>query len=246
MMNAMRDIPYAPNYRSTPFPDIASLGIAPSKNSKRQAISTNPTLTDLLGTFESNGPLMSRLAQNQLASPEFTVTLQRDTVQIGGNVGMLSLGELPEGVSNDSLTWVGIRGYTAAQGGINSATDVYPIAWEVPIDAVFFDGTQLPDSTLAPGISVTALIDTGNSLIRGPRDVVAAILSQVGGSTYDCSVPHTLSFKIGGKLFPIDARDFMQPVTGSNTLCRPNVVATDSPRNGFLYSWSLGDPFLKS
>ncbi|KIJ56206.1 hypothetical protein M422DRAFT_57662 [Sphaerobolus stellatus SS14] len=250
MMNAMREVPHLPDYRITAFPDLRSLLPSSSSLSRRKTLaSSNPTLTDLLSTFDTNGPLMSRLAQSQLASPEFTVTLQRDTIDIGGNVGMLSLGELPQGVSNDSLTWVGIRGYTASQGGIDSPTDVYPIAWEVPIDDVFVDGKRLPQSLLSPGISVTALVDTGNSLIRGPADVVQALMTQVTGSTtattYDCSVPHTIAFQIGGKMFPIDPRDFMRPVAGS-TQCQANVVSTDPPKDGFLYSWSLGDPFLKS
>ena len=34
----------------------------------------------------------------------YTLTLQRDSIQVEGNVGMLSIGE-------DSLTWVPIRAY---------------------------------------------------------------------------------------------------------------------------------------
>lgn len=247
----MRDIPYMPDLRRTRFPDLASL-LPSKKSSKRQSSSSSsPSLTDLLNSFATNGPLASRLAQSALAAPQFTVTLQRDTIQFGGNVGMLSVGELPPGVSNDSLTWVPIRGYTAAQGGIDSSTDTYPIAWEVPIDDVFIDGQKLPQSTLSPGISVSGLIDTGNSLIRGPQDVVQSLMTSVTSSstatTYACSVPHTMSFQIGGKMFPVDPRDFLAPVQGGRVpQCQPNVVATDPPRDGFLYSWSLGDPFLKS
>ncbi|KAF8483152.1 aspartic peptidase domain-containing protein [Gautieria morchelliformis] len=245
-----RDIPYAPDLRRTRFPDLASL--LPSHQTSKRQSTTSPSLDDLLNSFATNGPLVSRLAQSALAAPQFTVTLQRDTVQFGGNVGMLSIGELPQGVANQSLTWVPIRGYTPAQGGINSPTDTYPIAWEVPIDGVFLDGQRLPDSTLSPNVAVTALVDTGNSLIRGPQDVVQALLTSVTGSssataTYDCSVPHTLAFQIGGAMFPIDPRDFlMLPQGGNAKSCQPNVVATDPPHSGFLYSWSLGDPFLKS
>jgi hypothetical protein len=46
----------------------------------------------------------------------FAITLQRDTVEIGGNVGQLSIGGLPPGVQNGSLTWVPVRGYTRKQG----------------------------------------------------------------------------------------------------------------------------------
>lgn len=47
--------------------------------------------------------------------PMFTVTLQRDTVDVGGNAGILSIGELPGGVKNESLTWVPVRTYTSAE-----------------------------------------------------------------------------------------------------------------------------------
>jgi Eukaryotic aspartyl protease len=243
-----RDTPYMPDLRRTRFPDLASL-LPAQQTSKRQS-PPGPSLNDLLNSFATDGPLVSRLAQSALAAPQFTVTLQRDKIQLGGNVGMLSIGELPDGISNSSLTWVPIRGYSAAQGGLNSPTDTYPIAWEVPIDNVFIDGQKLSPSTLSPGVAVTALIDTGNSLIRGPQDVVQSLMTTVTGSstasTYDCSVPHTMSFQIGGSMFPVDPRDFLQPSDVGTKQCQPNVAATDPPRSGFLYSWSLGDPFLKS
>ncbi|KAF8900526.1 hypothetical protein CPB85DRAFT_1475400 [Mucidula mucida] len=47
-----------------------------------------------------------------------------------------------------------------------------------------FDGQRLPDSQLAdPTIQTSALIDTGNSLIRGPADVIDAIYTQIGGTS---------------------------------------------------------------
>lgn len=48
----------------------------------------------------------------------FVVTLQRDTIEIGGNAGQLSIGGLPPGVQSDNLTWVPVRGYTQDQGGL--------------------------------------------------------------------------------------------------------------------------------
>ena len=48
---------------------------------------------------------------SQLTLPMYTLTLQRDSIQVGGNAGMLSIGEMPSGVSEDSLTWVSILMY---------------------------------------------------------------------------------------------------------------------------------------
>ena len=74
----------------------------------------------------------------------FTITLQRDLVDIGENMGILLLGKLPTAVNNDSLTWLKVRGYTTAEGGTaalpDSSGDLYPIAWEVPIDDDWSDG----------------------------------------------------------------------------------------------------------
>lgn len=94
-----------------------------------------------------------------------TVTLQRDTVDIGGNLGMLAVGELPVGIENGSLTWAQVRGYPVAQGGLaapaDSPNEIYPIAWEIPLDDVYLDGQKLPRSTLSSSnISLSALIDT--------------------------------------------------------------------------------------
>jgi hypothetical protein len=50
-------------------------------------------------------------------------------------------------------------------------------------------------------------------------------------------------------MFPVDPRDFVsQTFMDSVAECSPNIAATDPPKegSGFLYSWSLGDPFLKS
>ena len=50
-------------------------------------------------------------------------------------------------------------------------------------------------------------------------------------------------------MFPIDPRDFgSQAYVDTVEECVPNIAVTDTPSSsgGFLYSWSLGDPFLKS
>jgi hypothetical protein len=87
----------------------------------------------------------------------------------------------------------------------------------------------------------------GNSIIRGPPDVLEAIDTSLG-STFPCETPHTLAFQIGGKLFPVDPRDFITQVnTNSVSLCSTNLASTDTPveGQGNLNNWSLGDPFLK-
>jgi hypothetical protein len=59
------------------------------------------------------------------------ITLQRNTIDIGGNEGSLTIGELPNGISNSSLTWVPVRLYPSNVGGLTppsfASDEVYPL-----------------------------------------------------------------------------------------------------------------------
>jgi len=182
------------------------------------------------------------------------VTLQRDAMDIGGNPGILSIGELPASVHSSNLTMVPLRSYTPAEGGLpgpaNSPLEVYPLPWEIMIDNIYFDGVQLPVSSLTPSaIGLSAAIDTGTSVLLGPQDTVSHIQQLLGANgVFNCAEPHNLSFEIGGKIFPVDPRDFAtQAASSSAEFCASNLFITDSPVAGstFLYSWVLGVPFLK-
>ena len=45
--------------------------------------------------------------------------LQRDVIDISGSSGLLTVGKLPEGIDNSSLTWVPVRLYKPEDGGTN-------------------------------------------------------------------------------------------------------------------------------
>ncbi|KAG1865478.1 aspartic peptidase domain-containing protein [Suillus subalutaceus] len=252
------------NYANRWF-DKSILGISSSRHTDPPSYQSMPqekrqtTSSAIISSFGVSGPFIHRLASlGGLASPMFAIALQRDTIDIGGNEGMLSIGGLPPGVQNESLTWVPVRKYTLQQDGLtqNDSFELirppkaYPIAWEIPVDDVFLDGVKLPRSQLSSSnISLSALIDTGNSLIRGPPDVISYIQNMLGGPQFACSFPHTLAFQIGGRMFPVDPRDFINQVRSGNAqVCGANLAQTDVPvlgGGGYLYSWSLGDPFLK-
>lgn len=134
--NAMvhRDVPAEPIDASSRFPDSlknlvtrwfskSDLGDeagAPLVRSMRQLT----TAAALQSSIVNYGPLIPRLvAQGMLDSPMFSITLQRDTIEIGGNEGMLSIGQLPSSVHSESLTWVSVRGYSPSQGGLNPPSD---------------------------------------------------------------------------------------------------------------------------
>ncbi|KAF8804906.1 acid protease [Phlegmacium glaucopus] len=240
------------HFRRLEFPSVSGiLGTTTGKSARR----TTSLISSALASWASIGPLLARtVMRHQLMSPMFTITLQRDTIDVGGNAGMLSIGEMPSGVSEDKLTWVPLRNYTYDEGGLpappDSPGEVYPIAWEVMIDDVYFNGEKLPRSNISSSsIALSALIDTGSSLIRGPADVVQYIFNQLGHEgQYPCSNSHSLAFSIGNKLFPVDPRDFAAQVfPNSVEVCYPNIAVTDPPReDGYRFSWSMGTPFLKS
>ncbi|KAH8088925.1 acid protease [Cristinia sonorae] len=247
-----------PRTSTSPFPSFDFLqphNSRPQGHYLRQVDSLRSS-TQVIASFGLYGPLITRMIQQHLLTrPVIATSLQRDTVDIGGNVGLLSIGALLPGISDDALTWVPLRAYSVAEGGlpppIETPEEVYPLVWEIPMEDVWFNGVKLQRSKLAPpNITLSALIDTGNSLIRGPQDVISEIQSLIGSMTFDCAQPQNLSFQIAGKLFPVDPRDFLhQTFADSVDFCSPALAVTDQPKlggTGFLFGWSLGDPFLKS
>ena len=148
---------------------------------------------------------------------------------------------------------------------------MYPFTWEVPLENVYLDGVKLPLSTLSsPFISLSGLIDNvsplpspphsthpfsfslsclqGDSILHGPAHVVCNIQSKLGPNRlFPCSEPHTITFSIGGKLFPVDPLDFIQQVSENNVVtCTSRLGSMNPPvLTGYQSSWILGDLFLK-
>ncbi|PIL23221.1 hypothetical protein GSI_14530 [Ganoderma sinense ZZ0214-1] len=173
------------------------------------------------------------------------------------------LGQPKWNIDNSSVTWVPVRLYDTENGGIFSRRLLRMrfIAcdnWEVDIDGVCLDGQQLPNSKQSPqpGIkqpTLSAVVYTNAVAVGGPQDVVKDILSTVSPAfasnsnaapTLPCGVPHNLIFQIGGKSFAIDANDFVAQSDAST--CVANVEGIAAPGNQSLFSWSLGQPFLRS
>jgi Eukaryotic aspartyl protease len=109
------------NFNRQDFPDISWLDPPSTRHARQISSSIVPAVFHSYATI---APLLARLAvTNALSLPMFTVALQRDTVEIGGNVGLLSIGELPGGIKNESMTWAPVRLYTKAQGGLPPPPD---------------------------------------------------------------------------------------------------------------------------
>lgn len=123
-----------PSFGTRIFPDLSNIRARHTLGTRGTlSRSSSPNVGDALASFATNGPLLSRLIlTGALSSPIFAISLQRDTVDIGGNQGILSIGELPAGIAAENLTWVPLRGYTVAEGGLPAPDDspnevqVYP------------------------------------------------------------------------------------------------------------------------
>ncbi len=109
-----------PSFQARVFPDLSGFyGHRTPTMLSHLDESLIPGVDDILASFASNGPLLPRLIlTGALASPIVAISLQRDTIDIDGNQGLLSIGELPAGITMEDLTWVPLRGYTSAEGGL--------------------------------------------------------------------------------------------------------------------------------
>ncbi|KAJ2930717.1 hypothetical protein H1R20_g6376, partial [Candolleomyces eurysporus] len=115
-------------YGSAHFPDLhhfasrfpSSLpNILSEAGSRKRQIAVG--MLNLLASFSRLGPFLPRLVvDSQLALPLFTVTLQRNTMDVGGNLGLLTIGEMPPNRSVTDMTWVPVRNYSYEDGGLPS------------------------------------------------------------------------------------------------------------------------------
>jgi len=106
-----------------------------SNAQKRQPISSE--MYSIFKSYTTIAPFLPRLIElSMLSRPMFSITLQRDTVDIGGNIGMLSIGELPAGIKDSNMTWVPLRLYTEEEGNLpappNSPKEVCALSPPAP------------------------------------------------------------------------------------------------------------------
>ncbi|PIL23083.1 hypothetical protein GSI_14391 [Ganoderma sinense ZZ0214-1] len=226
-------------------------------------LNNSPSLSTLeweeqwLEHIQDIGGFIPRLvASGGIERPLFAITLQRETIDISGN-GQLTIGRLPDGIDESNITWVPVRLIPPEDGGWASPSfapnETYPRGWEIVLDAVFFDGKNVTDNTTRTSHpTLSAAIDIHNNHLVAPNGGFGAIQHALGSDLYlDCSKPYNLTFQIGGKLFPVDPRDFYTSLGGGNTArCSPNVedrsLSLSYDEQKAPYNWTLGVPFLKS
>lgn len=117
-------------------------------------------------------------------------------------------------------------------------------AWGIDLDGVTVNGKFF--DTKGNG----AVLDSGTTLIYGPKDVVIEIYKQIpdvidtGDGMFilpDCTKHQNVSFRFGGKDFPIFSPDFSSlSILG----CQGSITYAD--KLDFGNNWLIGDAFLKS
>jgi hypothetical protein len=116
--------------------------------------------------------------------------------------------------------------------------------WQVSLDGMTFGSSSITSSA-------KAIIDSGTSLLAGPKEAVAALAKQAGaqslaGKEYiiDCSKKSSLpdlKVTLGGKDFTLSADDYVLEVSGQ---CLFAFMGIDvPPPHGPL--WIMGDIFMR-
>merc|ERR1711907_494997 len=114
--------------------------------------------------------------------------------------------------------------------------------WRVALDDVKINGKSYSTTK-------SAIVDSGTSLLAGPKDDVAAIAKKIGATsvlnkeyTIDCSKGGPdISFTLGGKDYTLAKKDY---IIQSGSTCLFAMMGIDVPApNGPL--WILGDVFMR-
>jgi saccharopepsin len=171
-------------------------------------------------------PFEQMISQKLISEPKFAFYLPDDA----SATGELVLG----GVDKSH--------YTGELVSVPLTNESY---WEVSLD-----GLKYGDSAIVTS-SMKAIIDSGTSLLAGPKDMVSKLATAAGatslmGKEYivDCSKVSSLpdlSITLGGKPFTLTANDYVIQMQGQ---CLFAFVGIDIPApNGPL--WIMGDVFMR-
>merc|ERR1711865_1004946 len=167
-------------------------------------------------------PVAALVASGQLAKPVF-----------GFYLGNNAPGELVFG-------GVDSKHYTGDFFYVPLSAKTY---WEVKLDGVKLGSTSMGNTT-------KAILDSGTSLLAGPKAEIAALAAKLGAKslmgkewTVDCSADlPDLTFTLGGKDFVFTKEDLTLIAQGKT--CILGLMGIDIPApNGPL--WILGDVFMR-
>jgi saccharopepsin len=179
-----------------------------------------------ISQYQIPTPFESMIDQKLISEPVFAFYLQEDPAETG------------------ELVFGGIdkTHYSGELVDVPLTSETY---WEVSMDAMKFGDTPVVTS------AQNAIIDSGTSLLAGPKDMVASLAKQAGatsvmGKEYviDCSKKSslpTLEVTLGGKSFALTPDDYVLSVSGQ---CLFAFMGIDvPPPRGPL--WIMGDIFMR-
>ncbi|KAJ7483177.1 acid protease [Mycena latifolia] len=192
--------------------------------------------------------------QSMVTNPFFSIALDRGTPSEDSNVdlnlGYVAFGGMPPVVLDKTAITVPVQGYSTTTGEPSNKNPVY-FYYTVDVGAYVFHG-----STKLNTSNSNTILDTGTTLNYLPSKVAKAYNTGfVPTATYDedqglyfvgCNATApAFSVTIGGKNFPIDARDqILEAGTDDdgNLVCISGTQdgGADTPDNVFI----LGDVFL--
>merc|ERR1711972_217607 len=178
-----------------------------------------------ISQYQVPTPFENMIDQKLIDQPVFAFYLQSDATQSG---------ELVFGGIDQSH-------YTGDLVDVPLSSETY---WEVSMDAVKYGGSAVASAQ-------KAIIDSGTSLLAGPKDLVAALAKQAGATlvmgkeyTIDCSKKASLpnlDVTLGGKPFTLTPDDYVLSVSGQ---CLFAFMGIDvPPPRGPL--WIMGDVFMR-
>ena len=182
-------------------------------------------------SVDSVEPPVQQMVRLGLIQPIFSFYLGKES----GQVGSLMLGGYESSQYSGDISWV----------DLNSET-----YWQVPFGGVHYNG-QLITSTKR------AILDTGTSLLAGPKEDVQPILTAIGATQVmpwvqeykvDCSQIDSLpdlTFDLGNKHFTISGKDYILEMSsqGKQT-CLVGIMPFEMPE-GKEPLWIMGDVFLR-
>jgi len=179
-----------------------------------------------ISQYQIPTPFEAMIEQKLIDEPVFAFYLQQDASQQG---------ELLFGGIDKSH-------YTRELVDVPLTSETY---WEVSLDAMTFGGKPVISS------AQKAIIDSGTSLLAGPKEQVAALAQQVGaksvfGKEYivDCSKRSSLpdlKVTLGGQEFTLTSEDYVLQVSSQ---CLFAFMGIDvPPPHGPL--WIMGDIFMR-
>merc|ERR1719199_745301 len=171
-------------------------------------------------------PFEQMIDQKLIDQPVFSFYLQADA----SKAGELTFGGIDSSKFDGDLTYVPL------------ISETY---WQVALESMSYGS----DSTTS---NVKAIIDSGTSLLAGPKDKVAAIAQKAGATlvmgkeyTIDCSkissLPELEVTLGGGAKFTLKASDYVLQVSGQ---CLFAFMGIDLPPQ-LGQMWILGDVFMR-